>query len=118
VNNEVELWAAGNNGNGQLGTGDLQDKNEFTLVNTQGTALYNEQIIQVATGAYHSCVLTRHGEMWVCGLNDDGQLGLSSVESHGSFVPVALNRFLQPEDHIRQIVSGCFHTCILAHSGL
>ena len=65
-----ELYGCGANYHGQLGTGDLFNREQWVLLPTPA------QVTQVVTGFFHSLLLTVSGEMYGCGNNDYGQLGL------------------------------------------
>ena len=68
----TQTCAAGHNCYGQLGLGDCEDRNMFTVVE----ALKGKQIISIAAGNDHSAAITQGGEIFMWGRNDSGQLGL------------------------------------------
>jgi len=78
-----QLSACGRNNFGQLGVGDTV--NRETWVRLQGI---NESVKQVVAGGAHTIVLTKHGRLLVCGLNDHGQLGLNDDKSRDALTPV------------------------------
>lgn len=63
------LWAKGENGYGQLGTGDREDTDTFQQVQFTG------DIKKTAVGYNHSLILTTDGTLYGFGLNAYGQLG-------------------------------------------
>ena len=63
------LWASGHNGFGQLGTGDTENRLEFTRVELP------ERAVAVACGSNHTVVVDDTGALWVAGRSDYGQLG-------------------------------------------
>ena len=65
-----ELWAAGRNIEGQLGTGPLlSDQSEFVQVGS------DTDWDEVSAGSKHSLGLKTGNTLWAWGLNADGQLG-------------------------------------------
>jgi alpha-tubulin suppressor-like RCC1 family protein len=60
--------------------------------------------LSVAIGS-HTCAVTRAGEPFCWGGNDDGQLGDGSTQSRNAPVPVAGNH------RFASIAAGHFHTC-------
>jgi len=62
-----ELWACGENANGQLGLGDTEDRQHFERVKGLPSP-----IIKLEGGNSHSLVLLKNGELWACGYNHYG----------------------------------------------
>ncbi|XP_078113315.1 secretion-regulating guanine nucleotide exchange factor isoform X1 [Sander vitreus] len=71
---EFCLHSWGANSYGQLGQGHVEDLSEPRLSDT--TALQNMAIRALLGGGGHSVVITENGEVFVCGQNHRGQLGL------------------------------------------
>ncbi|XP_039664681.1 secretion-regulating guanine nucleotide exchange factor isoform X3 [Perca fluviatilis] len=71
---EFCLHSWGANSYGQLGQGHVEDLSEPRLSDT--TALQNMAIRALIGGGGHSVVITENGEVFVCGQNHRGQLGL------------------------------------------
>ena len=70
VKGNGELWAAGRNIEGQLGTGPLlSDQSEFVQVGS------DTDWDEVSAGSKHSLGLKTGNTLWSWGLNADGQLG-------------------------------------------
>ncbi|GAB5469960.1 MAG: hypothetical protein Kilf2KO_29900 [Rhodospirillales bacterium] len=65
------LFAWGNNANGQLGLGDLEER----LLPTAVEALADETVVAVSSGTSHTLVLTADGQVYAFGSASDGQLG-------------------------------------------
>ncbi|XP_037624139.1 secretion-regulating guanine nucleotide exchange factor isoform X1 [Sebastes umbrosus] len=72
---EVCLHSWGANSSGQLGQGHEEDLKEPRRL-SDTTALLNKAVRALSGGGGHSVVLTENGEVFVCGRNDRGQLGL------------------------------------------
>ncbi|KIC48030.1 Ig-like domain-containing protein [Tateyamaria sp. ANG-S1] len=67
------LYGWGSNTNGQLGTGDQEER----LVPTEISALSNETVVAVSAGVTHTLVLTADGEVYGFGSNTDNQVSRS-----------------------------------------
>lgn len=73
ISAEGTLYAWGSNTNGQLGTGDQDER----LVPTEITALSTETIVAVSAGVTYTLVLTAEGEVYGFGSNTDHQVSPS-----------------------------------------
>ena len=98
------IYACGFNNHGELGLGDIDDKNTPTLISDVNN------IINVSCGNYHSLALTSYGDVYAFGRNDYGQLGLG--DNYDKIVPILLNL-----DDIIQITSGSYHSLLLTIQG-
>ena len=74
IKNDGTIWGTGNNGNGQLGLGNLDQKTTFTQMTNSSTPK------SISCGASHTIVLMTDGKIWVTGLNSNGQLGLGNTD--------------------------------------
>ncbi|KAL5005987.1 hypothetical protein ScPMuIL_017145 [Solemya velum] len=72
---ETEVWTWGKNNKGQLGTGDMMNRPQPTLIK----ALSNKCIVKVSCGQQHTLALTANSQVYTWGLNDHGQLGHSEL---------------------------------------
>jgi len=77
-----ELWCWGRNDEGQLGAGDMLDRDEPTEVG--GGADW----LEVAVGRFHTCALRRDGGVWCSGMSLAGQLGAGDLQTRVEFTPV------------------------------
>jgi len=93
------VWSTGRNDQGQLGTGDLTDRN-FPRFSCRG-------VQAVAAGFYHSVYLLSNGTVLAAGRNQEGQLGDGTLVRRLSPVKVI--------DGVKKIVAGAFHTIFLKH---
>jgi len=82
------LWSWGSNGNlGLLGIGkntDDADSAYFQQINTTAFLATGDYPIEIASGLYHSVVLSNNGELYSWGDNGQAQLGISSVSGFRS----------------------------------
>lgn len=69
LDNDNNLWAWGENEQGQLGDGTTTDKTSPTKIET------NITFVQLSAGAFHNAGIDTEGRLWVWGLNTFGQLG-------------------------------------------
>lgn len=82
---------------GQLGHGSLNDEPEPKQIE----ALAGIFIKKIATGGWHSCAISKDGDLYVWGWNSNGQLGLGP-----SVPPVLASPQLVPTDRIPPFKTG------------
>lgn len=70
ISAEGTLYAWGSNTNGQLGTGDQDER----LVPTAVEALAGETVVAVSSGTSHTLALTEDGQVYAFGSNTDNQV--------------------------------------------
>lgn len=128
-----EVYAHGDNSDGQLGIGSKEGYNcEYGpdgLENGSedpGTissapihpvrieALVDKRICQIAAGNSHSVFLTNTGEVWGCGRNSGGVLGINYCIYY-SLLPVRNESLVTI--CIKNITAGCFHNLFLDDVG-
>ena len=108
-----EVYAFGNNKNGQLG---LNDTNERLLPTKIDSTHYgNKKITQISAGSLHSLILTEDGEVYAFGNNKKGQLGLNDTEER--LVPTKIDSNYYGNKKITQISTGDSHSLILTEDG-
>jgi alpha-tubulin suppressor-like RCC1 family protein len=73
LTDEGKIYAAGYNDSGQLGLGDLLNKDTFMKVTTGDLASKN--VTAIAAGGAHSLALDDEGKIYATGFNGYGQLG-------------------------------------------
>ncbi|BFZ21760.1 hypothetical protein BsWGS_24799 [Bradybaena similaris] len=71
-------------------------------------------IKDVALGDGHSLYLTEDGQVYVCGLNNVGQLGLGLLDLAAVEEPIKLEGFL---DFVTEIACGQHHSAIITEPG-
>ena len=72
VTKDGNVYTMGDNADGQLGLGDTTPRLTPTLIDRG----YEGKIVRVACGSTHTAFLSDRGEIYVCGSNFSGQLGL------------------------------------------
>jgi len=77
ITEDGKLYAWGLNQKGQLGMGDERSRNTPTLVK----ALQDHNVVAVAAGRQHCLILTDTGDVYGCGNNEKGQIGLGKKQS-------------------------------------
>ncbi|XP_022902457.2 RCC1 domain-containing protein 1 isoform X1 [Onthophagus taurus] len=106
------VYTFGSGSKGQLGHGDLTNKDNPVLVE----ALAGIKIDKIAAGGWHSCALSDSGDMYTWGWNQDNQLGLfedKDVDKKavvGTPEPVNFPDF---EASVEDIACGTRHTVAL-----
>jgi alpha-tubulin suppressor-like RCC1 family protein len=107
------LWCWGDNeygqlGNGQIGNGLPQtDPNfDWNIKSPIQVPLSAGQVINVSTGAYHTCAVLNNNQLWCWGNDDFGQLGDNTNTTHTS--PVRVQAFARTAV---QVSGGAFFTC-------
>jgi alpha-tubulin suppressor-like RCC1 family protein len=104
LNENNELYVCGNNSYGQLGLGDFQDRYIYTkLENNFG------KIKNIYCGAYHSIILNEEDELYVCGDNEYGQLGLGDYNNRNVYTKLEHNF-----GKIKNLYCGGYHNIILS----
>jgi len=105
-----EIFSCGKNMRGELGLGSLYS---YYLPNKIKGA-WQAPIHSMAAGYQHSLFLTETGEVWGCGSNDEGQLGLDSQEN--SLIPQPVREL--KGHRIIQVAAGYKHSLFLTDKGL
>jgi len=103
-----QLWCWGNNENGQLGDLSIARRNQPV----QAQLPDGLEIVELATGGYHTCVLSSEGRVWCWGGSWGGQLGDGTTGTY--------RREPQEVPDLENIVTiglGEEHSCALATDG-
>lgn len=83
------------------------DKTDFINYNDYDNQVYPNNIVQIATGLYHTIYLTITGEVYVVGSNGYGQLGIGNINDRVDY-PIKLNL-----SNIIKIAAGSYHSLFL-----
>lgn len=84
----LRLYCWGENSDGQLGEGTLNDSSIPVAVTTAGTPINGVDIKDVKVGLRHTCALTTAGAVYCWGNNGNGQVGDGTTT--GRMVPTAV----------------------------
>jgi len=106
IDQDAALWCWGENGAGQLGTGDDPSDHPDPLVVAAGT-----RWIAVSAGARHTCGIQEDASLWCWGDGEDGQLD-GTVGASAS----APER-LAGATRWAVVAAGARHTCALDEAG-
>ena len=102
---ENNVWTFGSNGFGQLGLGE----NETRTSVCEPTQVPNIKAHQVSAGGYHTVIIDLNSNVWTCGDNDEGQLGLGDNENRTSVsAPTQV-----PNLKGKEVSTGAGHTVII-----
>lgn len=108
----VYCW--GDNSSGQLGSGAGPDRATAVRVD----ALVGRTLVEVTTGANHSCAIDDEGAAWCWGANAAGQLGLGAGQTGGTPVPVRVSGATGLTDPVVDIAAGKDTTCAATADGV
>lgn len=104
------LFSCGRNDSGQLGHGDTVDKKT-----PQAILSAPRHVNGISCGQYHTVLVTSQGQVFVCGKNDYGQLGIDGTQN----IKVLSKISTLPEiDHVNQVCCGYYHTLLLSSAGI
>jgi alpha-tubulin suppressor-like RCC1 family protein len=96
------LSAMGRNDCGQLGTGDTVVRQLPVRI----TMPVRSAVVKVSTGRSHTLILFANGEVWGCGANNFGQLGLGDSKTMQKNALKFVRVFFGEEVSIRDIACG------------
>ena len=100
IKNNGTLWGCGYNGYGQLGLEDSNNRNVFTITNTNPG-----NIKSIHCGNRYTLILQNNGTLLGCGRNVEGQLGLGNTGSCAIFTKIT--------NDIKSVNCGYDYTIIL-----
>uniref|UniRef100_A0A8D2JI69 Secretion regulating guanine nucleotide exchange factor n=1 Tax=Varanus komodoensis TaxID=61221 RepID=A0A8D2JI69_VARKO len=104
-----ELFLCGQNNDGQLGLGHTEDVMHFTLC----TSLTGCPVMQVACGWDFTIILAENGQVFSCGSNSFGQLGVP----HTSGRCTAPGRIESLQDRVINVAAGLRHALAVSENG-
>ena len=108
----TDLYSWGENTYGQLGLGN-RTRQYAPQKNNLLSSLIISRIIAISCGLDYTMILTRYGELFVCGFNCAGQLGMGNVNHFHlvEFQKLSLNEVILSVD------CGHYHTVVSTRSG-
>ena len=104
VDENRSLWAMGDNDNGQLGDGNLTDRNQTYKISTGGG------VVDFAHGLDHTLYVRDDGSLWVVGDNAYGQLGLGDLIDRNQSVQLV-------DANVTAVAAGIHHSMFLKRDG-
>ncbi|XP_062513576.1 probable E3 ubiquitin-protein ligase HERC4 isoform X2 [Corticium candelabrum] len=109
------MYSWGRCSSGQLGQGGIDDAYVSTPLRVKApvedSRNYLNCVISVGCGWEHTVIATEEGELYSCGSNDHGQLGLTTGRKRFERVGALETK------SITQVSCGCVHTVALSSSG-
>jgi len=120
LSEDGRIWTFGENSSGQLGHGDIVNRNVPTEIQRGEYGLPEDvKIVDVSCGFHHTGLLSDDGRIWTFGNNYYGQLGLGDIENR--YVPTEIQRNINglPEDvKIVDVSCGSKYTVLLSDDGI
>nr|XP_046915946.1 RCC1 and BTB domain-containing protein 2-like [Dermatophagoides farinae] len=110
IANNGEIYSWGLNEFGQLGLGDEKNRNIPCLIPFPNDDLIDIRIKDIVAGMYHSLFLFENGQLWGCGSNKYGQLGLGDDIKRSKLTKI-------PIENVQQIACSKFDCFSLAYDG-
>ncbi|KAH9530328.1 RCC1 and BTB domain-containing protein 2 [Dermatophagoides farinae] len=110
ITNNGEIYSWGLNEFGQLGLGDEKNRNTPCLIPFPNDDLIDIRIKDIVAGMYHSLFLFENGQLWGCGSNKYGQLGLGDDIKRSKLTKI-------PIENVQQIACSKFDCFSLAYDG-
>ena len=110
ITNKGEIYSWGSNDYGQLGLGDEKKRNTPCLVAFPNDDLINIRIKDIVAGPLFTLFLFENGQLWGCGSNKNGELGLGD--------DIKLSKLTKiPIENVQQITCSTFNSFSLAYDG-
>ena len=110
VGEDGALFVWGSGEDGQLGTGDSDRRLAPTRV-----AGLTAPVRQVAAGDKHTGIVTEAGDLLMCGLGQDGRLGLGDED--GRTTPTLVARAVFDGEAVLMVACGFAHTAVATEGG-
>jgi alpha-tubulin suppressor-like RCC1 family protein len=102
------LWSCGNNSYGQLGLNlpvISGHKSTFTQIGT------DTDWAVIGCGYYHTFAIKTNGNLWSCGYNTNGQLGLNNIISKSTFTQIGT------DTDWSKVIGGYYHSLFVKING-
>jgi alpha-tubulin suppressor-like RCC1 family protein len=112
------VWAWGENDHGQLGNSALEEADSFSNVPVQVSIPLpaSTTITAIAAGMEFSLAVDSTGAVWAWGRDDNGQLGLSSLNLTDQYIPVQIT-LPATAGKITQVAAGVYHALAVGANG-
>ena len=110
ITTEDKVYCNGWNGYGCLGLGDHKNRMYDIVLNE---VLSGKQLVDIASGFTHCIGLTRNGQCYAWGKNDNGELGLGNNLNYNT--PQLIGGL--KEEVVVQISCGAYHTLAMTIDG-
>lgn len=104
-----QVYTFGNGSRGQLGTGDLEKRENPVLLE----GLVGINIVAVNVGGWHSCAISEEGDLYSWGWNGNGQLGIGDEYSVMASPHVVDFEDYQNQINVVSVACGFRHTLAL-----
>nr|CAI5850903.1 unnamed protein product [Callosobruchus analis] len=108
LDNNGTVYTFGRGSRGQLGHGTLNDESEPVLVD----ALAGLKIIQISAGGWHSCAVSKDGDLYTWGWNGSGQLGACD-KTETQYQVLATPTPVNFNENVLKVACGSRHTIAL-----
>lgn len=107
VTNSGQIYTFGANKSGQLGLGDITDRDVPTPLEQ-----FPEKARQVICGKYHTVVVTTKGNLYTWGNNNFGQLGIGLDKMY-----ITIPCQIRDIPKVKQVSAGTYHTAFITNKG-
>src|SRR5690606_15846173 len=114
LDKENELWGWGDNRQFDLGVTGGSDYHIIPISIERKTFL-DRSLLSIASGYSHSLALDEQGQVWVWGMNSDGQLG--NGQRYGASLPKPIAKDKFNGKKIEVIAAGGNHSFVIDESG-
>lgn len=110
--NSLKCW--GLNNQGQLGHGHTDNLGDDETPDSYGTVAFGNEVLQIATGASHTCALSSGQQVRCWGANSVGQTGFGSNTTIGDDEAADSAPYLDFDGaDISMVATGNTHTCAI-----
>lgn len=117
VATDGSVYTFGNNEEGQLGHGDLTNRNIPRKIQYTSHDFNNKHFVRAAAGDEHFLLIASDGTLFSMGYNFYGQLGLGHTNSRTRPSPIESMQHGFSEMVMTSIAAGHGHSLALAHDG-
>lgn len=107
----VRCW--GQNTFGQLGQGTSENLGDNEAISTIAPLVFDEKVVQLAGGGFHTCALFESGNVRCWGRNDFGQLGYGDSLHRGIDETAPSLPFVDIGTQALAVYAGTIHTCAI-----